>query len=57
MLLRDYASYGFVVVSDQFTSREEGFITRMWQLTESKGNAEGSGFIKDRNLSSPGRSS
>lgn len=42
-----------VVANDQFTSGEEEFMTRMWAAHRIKGNAEGSGFEKDRNLSSP----
>lgn len=52
MLLRDNVSYASLVASDQFTSEEE-FITRMWAAHRTKGNAEGPGFIKGRNMSSP----
>ena len=37
-----------VVANDQFTSGEEEFMTRMWAAHRIKGNAEGSGFEKDK---------
>lgn len=42
-----------LVANDQFTWGEEEFMTRMWAADRIKGNAEGPGFEKDRNLSSP----
>lgn len=53
VLLRDNISYGSLVASGEFTSGEEEFITRMWAAHRTKGNAEGPGCIKDRNMSSP----